>query len=273
MIECLKKRETKSDAKQLSKTGTWRSEAILDASSLQKIPQPKDLFFGAILKISVLPAYFLIEDMAKLKPGDWIIQNAATSVISQMVIQFARLKGLRCISVIRSREIAEATRIKQLLKALGAEMVFTEDELLEQSSSITTKPVKLALDSVFGPSARLLANCLAVGGTFVQLGFLGGATQQLLLSNKDLFVRQLQFRGFRGSTQLAQRTPNEQLLLLSWLVELFNDGTLVLPPLGLDKVEWNTTDEQERNAARLLSAVSQAKTPTLGQKKQIIVFT
>lgn len=225
-----------------------------------------------MLKVSVLPAYFLLEDMAMLKPGDWIIQNAATSVIAQMVVQFAHLRGLRSISIIRDREIMSATRTKQSLRSLGADIVLTENELSEQIPYILTNPVKLALDSVFGPSARLLLDCLSVGGTFVQLGFLGGPNQELQLSSKDLFVRQLQLRGFRGSAQLAQRTFEEQIALINWMVQLFNNGTLALPALGLERLEWKMADGIE-NEVRLLAAIDRAKQAVIGQRKQILVFT
>ena len=224
-----------------------------------------------MLKLDVLPAYFLLEDMTALKPGDWIIQNAGTSVVAQMVVQFAHLRGLRSISIIRDRETASATQIKQSLYSIGADLVFTENELPEQIPTISTMPVKLALDSAFGPSARLLLDCLAVGGTFVQLGFLGGASQELQLSSKDLFVRQLRLRGFRGTAQLSQRTLDEQSALTNWMVQLFNDGTLALPALGLERLEWNAADGIE-NEIKLLAAVDRAKKAVVGQRKQILVF-
>ncbi|MCJ1466158.1 hypothetical protein MMC07_004777 [Pseudocyphellaria aurata] len=253
-------------------TGTWRTHAVLDASSLQKISRPNDLAFGAMLKLGVLPAYFLLEDMATLKPGDWIIQNAATSVVAQWVVQFARLRGIRSISIIRDRETASVTQIKQSLCSLGADLVLTENELPEQIPAILNNPVKLALDSVFGPSARLLLDCLAVGGTFVQLGFLGGASQELQLSSKDLFVRQLQLRGFRGTAQLAKRTAEEQSALMDWTIRLFNNGALTLPALGLERLEWTVADGSE-NKVRLLTAIDRANKAVLGQRKQILVFT
>ena len=240
---------------------------------LQKVAQPKEIVFGAILKISVLPAYLLLEDMAQLKPGDWIIQNAATSVVAQMVAQLARLRGLHTISIIRDRDPIEVTRIKQLLKNAGAEIVFTERELPDHVQSVKAKPVMLALDSVFGSSARLLLDCLDVGGTFVQLGFLSGTSQELHLSSQDLFARRLTLRGFRSSAQIAERSVQEQASLLNWLVQLFNAGSLALPSLGLERVEWNGVKDVSENRERVLGAIDKAKRGALGQRKQIFMFT
>ena len=207
---------------------------MLDVSIIQKVLRPNDLAFGAMLKLGVLPAYFLLEDMTALKPGDWIIQNAGTSVVAQMVVQFAHLRGLRSISIIRDRETASAIQIKQSLCSIGADLVLTENELPEQIPIISTNPVKLALDSAFGPSARLLLDCL-------------------------------------GTAQLSQRTFDEQSALTNWMVQLFNDGTLALPALGLERLEWNAADGIE-NEVKLLAAVDRAKKAVVGQRKQILMF-
>ena len=210
--------------------------------------------------------------MTRLRPGDWLIQNAATSVIAQMVIQFAKQRGVGVISVIRNRDPAEAAEIKEALLGLGSDECLTEAELLEQHSIVKTKRVVLALDSVFGISGRLLLDCVASNGTFVQLGFLGGVEQKLILSNQDLFFRNITLRGFRGTNQIGQRTQDERESLLTWFVELFNAGSLILPPLGLQAIEWNTAAEPAETHAKLVAAIDGAKQDVLGQRKQIIKF-
>ena len=225
-----------------------------------------------MLKTSVQPAFLLVQDMTNLKPGDWLIQNAATSVIAQMVVQFAKQRGVGVISVIRDRGPAEVTRIKNSLIHLGADECLTESELAEQRSIISTKRVVLALDSVFGASGRLLLDCVATNGTFVQLGFLGGLEQDLVLGCQDLFFRNIILRGFRGTQQIGQRTQREQQALLDWFIELFNSGKLVMPSLDLQIVEWDTTSEPAETEAKLVGAIDGAKQGVLGQRKQIIKF-
>lgn len=250
--------------------GTWRSHAVLDAGKVQKIPRPNDMTVGAILKLGVIPAYLLVEDMATLKPGDWIILNAATSVIAQFVVQFARRRGVHTISVIRDRDVKEVQSVKDALTLLGADLVLTEAELAKETT-LTTKRLVLALDSVFGASGQLLLQHLSPGGTFVQLGLLGGPKGKLELSTGDLFARRITLRGFRGSAQLAIRSAQEQLDLLKWLVTLFNLGDLALPTLGLEKVEWNLKDMQG-SERRILEAVEKVESGVLGQRKVIMVF-
>lgn len=251
--------------------GTWRTHAVLDVKWLQKISRPTDMAFAALLRISIAPAFCLVEDMCTLKPGDWIIQNAATSVVAQMVVQFARRRGIGTISVIRDRPADETEAVKQSLHDLGAEIVVTESEL-PGHASIKAKRIMLALDSVFGLSARGLVKSLSPGGTFVQLGFLGGAKSQLPLDADDLFARQLTLRGFRGSAQVALRSADEQRDLFNWFISIFNSGELVLPTLGLNKVAWDLGGKGGSDEG-LLMAVRRAQRGNLGQRKQVIIFS
>lgn len=250
--------------------GTWRTHAVLEEKSLQKISRPSDLAFAAIMRISIAPAFCLVEDMMHLKPGDYIIQNAGTSVIAQMVIQFARRRGISVINVIRDRPDAEADTIKKSLHKLGAEIVVTESELAGDPR-IKEKRISLALDAVFGDAGRALVKALRVGGSYVQLGFLGGPKGGVTIDPQDLFGRQLNMKGFRGSAQVGLRSIDEQRDLFNWFIELFNNGELKLPSLGLEKIIWEL-DDPSGTEERLLAGVRRAQQGNLGQRKQIILY-
>lgn len=251
--------------------GTWRTHAVLDVQWLQKISRPTDMAFAAILRISIAPAFCLVEDMCTLKPGDWIIQNAATSVVAQMVVQFAHRRGIGTISVIRDRPADATEAVKRSLHELGADIVVTESELPEHAG-IKAKRIMLALDAVFGLPGRGLVKSLSPGGTFVQLGFLGGAKSQLPLDADDLFARQLTLRGFRGTAQIGLRSGDEQRDLFNWFISIFNSGELVLPALGLDKVAWDMGGKGGSEEG-VVTAVKRAQQGKLGQRKQVIVFS
>jgi trans-2-enoyl-CoA reductase len=249
--------------------GTWRSHAVLDASKVQRIPRPNNMALAAVLKLGVLPAYLLVEDLVALKPGDWVILNAATSVIAQYVVQFARRRGVRTIGVIRDRSAEEAECVKQALKTAGADLVLTETELA--GDTLKNKRIVLALDSVFGSSGQLLLRNLSMGGTYVQLGVLGGSLGKVELSMGDLFARRLQLRGFRASAQWALRSTQEQLELLGWLVDLLNAGALVGPGLGLQTVAWDTRNVEE-SSKMIVDTVKRVESGAFGQRKVVMVF-
>lgn len=250
--------------------GTWRTHAVLDLPSLIKISRPADIAFAAIARIGVTPAFCLVEDMRSLNPGDCIIQNAGTSVVAQMVVQFAHRRGVQVISVVRDRAASELDEVKKALRGLGADVVVSESELAEDAE-VKTKRIMLALDSVFGPSGRVLLKALSTGGTYVQLGLLGGPNAQFTLDASDLFSRQLTMRSFRGSAQFSARSAGEQADLLNWFIALFNSGELKLPVLGLQRIDWVLSDK-EGSRERLIQAVERAKNGAVGQRKQVIVF-
>ena len=250
--------------------GTWRTEAAVDVSWVQKIARPDDIAVAAITRIGIAPAFFLVEDMCELKPGDWIIQNAATSVIAQMVAQLARARGVHVISVIRDRDAEEVVAVREKLLQLGADIVVAESEL-ETNQDAKSKPVKLALDSVFGASGRKLIERLAFGGTYVQLGLLAGPKSQLQLNPMDIFGKNLTLKAFRGTSQMALRTADEQVSLFDWFIARFNSGEMKLPLLGLSRVEWHR-QKLDTNEGTLKEAVQRAQKGELGQRKQIIIF-
>ncbi|KAI1368154.1 hypothetical protein F5Y08DRAFT_10009 [Xylaria arbuscula] len=250
--------------------GTWRSYAALNTSLLLKVDRPNDLVFAALLRMAIAPAYFLVEEIRTLKPGECIIQNAGTSTVAQYVTQFAASRGVSVISVIRDRSPDETQLIKAELFNAGAEKALTESELASQALELRkTKKIVLALDSVYGASGSTLLSALSDGGTFVHMGFLGGSGARLELGPQDLFGRRLTLRGFRGSDHMAARSPEEQANLLNHWVALFNQHTLRLPVLGLSLVELS---EGQTNETTALGAVARAQEGSIGQRKQILLL-
>ncbi|KAI1399161.1 hypothetical protein F4819DRAFT_429674 [Hypoxylon fuscum] len=249
--------------------GTWRSQAAIKASMLQKISSPKEAAFACLLRMAVGPAYFLVEEMRDLKPGEYIIQNAGTSAVAQYVTQFAARRGVSTIHVIRDRSSEETVTTKKALLSLGAAEVLTESELADHAATLkSSRRIALALDSVYGVSGSKLLTALSDEGTFVHLGFLGGSDGNLQLGPQDLFGRRLTLRGFRGSAHMAARSSEEQGNLLNWWVDLFNQGQLKLPALGLNFVDWKQSD----GGQAVIDAVNRAREGKLGQRKQVLLF-
>ena len=58
--------------------------------------------YAATLSINPATAYRLLHDFGNLKPGDYIIQNAANSMVGKAVIQIARELGINTINIIRA---------------------------------------------------------------------------------------------------------------------------------------------------------------------------
>src|ERR1700683_3296766 len=107
------------------------------------------------------------------KAGDWVIQNAATGMIAQALIQFVHLQGIRMVNIVRDRN--DFNVVRSHLLALSTDMVLSESQLeaLVQVQPLSnTWCIVLAIDSVFESSGSRIANQLVQGGTYVLLGSL-----------------------------------------------------------------------------------------------------
>lgn len=249
--------------------GTWRTHAVIDAWQLLKIKPPTQMAFAAMLKTVVLPAFLLVEDMKTLEPGDWVVQNAGSSAISQMVSQMVRIKGGHTISILRDRPDTEASRIVKAAIQNVSDVMVEEGEVAT-SDIAKDRNVVLALDSVWGSSARQMVNLLSIGGLFVNYGQFdgGGKSSSISLTHEDLFWKSITFRSFRSTTQSARRTEDELIHLLAYFVDLFNSGLLTLPKLNV--IEWNPTDPDIES--RLQEIAGDAEGTAINRSKPVFLF-
>lgn len=253
--------------------GTWRSHATVPASSLLRVSATLDPIAASLLKMGCGPAYLLLNSAAReLRPGDWVVLNAAKGVIAQLTIQFAKLRGCHSIGVLRDRDDVDSSR--QQLRALGADAVVTESELAAPgalTSLAQGKRIKLALDAVFGEPGARLAALLSPGATYVNYGSLGGAgAVSIPLTQELIFWKQITFKNFRLSQALSQYSQPEQEDLLAYFGSLFESGSLQTP--AVDRVAWESGPRLEEVVLQALEDASgQSKRP-VGARKKVFYF-
>ena len=200
--------------------GTWRQALVADAAQLTPLPAGLTAEQAAVICVNGATAWRMLHDFAHLEPGDWVIQNAATSAVGKYVIQLCGSLGLRTVNVVR-RESAAAE-----LSALGADVVLTEEVKLAKSIREITggAPVKLALNGVGGKSAANLFFALSRGSTLVTYGAMG--LQPVSLPNGPLIFSELKLAGFWVTAWYDRATPAQINEMLSELAARFVDGTL-----------------------------------------------
>ena len=222
--------------------GTWREALVAEAADLTPLPPGLTDEQAAMLCVNPATAWRMLHDFATLQPGDWVIQNAATSAVGKCVIQLCRSLGLQTVNVVR-RESAMA----QLL-ALGADHVLTEEvKLSKQIRAITGgAPVKLALNGVGGKSAANLFFALSPGGTLVTYGAMG--KQPVSLPNGPLIFSQLRHCGFWVTAWYDQATEQQTARMLGQLAARMADGaleTFVEQRYGIDDVKQAVAHAQQ----------------------------
>lgn len=149
-----------------ARAGSWQSHAVAFQDELYAAPESLPLEIAAMGWVNPPTAWKLIHDFAKLEPGDWIVQNAATSAVGKLVIQFARHLGLRTLNLVRSLHAAER------LRELGADIVLLDDKDAGKAGLDATSgaKAKLGLNAVGGASAYTECKLLADGSPLVTFG-------------------------------------------------------------------------------------------------------
>jgi trans-2-enoyl-CoA reductase len=210
--------------------GTWRERAVVAANQLIAVPPDVPLPLAAMLKINPATALRMLRDFVTLRPGDWVLQNAANSAVGRAVMQIARRVGLRTANVVRRAELVHE------LKDEGDLVVLDDDKTGEAIRSMTgDATICLALNAVGGESALRMAKVLAPGGTIVTYGAM--SLQPLRIPNSLLIFKDQRWRGF-WITQWYERASREAVAeMFRELFALASTDGLRLPVEGTFKLD------------------------------------
>lgn len=202
----------------------WAEKVLADDDLLIPIPKSLPWRDAAQLKINPPTAKKMLTDYVDLKPGDWVIQNAANSAVGLHVIRFAKAMGLKTVNIVRRAELADR------LKAHGADVVLTagEDQAARVRAAIGDDAhVPLGVDACGGAPTRWMADCVSDGGTVVNYGYLDGNPCEI--EPGHLIVRRQTLAGFwlAGWMGTAPRAAKEALF--AEMSAAFESGQLSSP--------------------------------------------
>jgi NADPH:quinone reductase-like Zn-dependent oxidoreductase len=172
------------------RTFTWAQKVLAPVAGLFVVPPAIDAKAASMLNINPTTAVLLLDGFVKLKPGDWIVLNAANSQVARCIIAIAKSRDLKVIGIVRRSELLPE------LEALGVDFVGVESPELPKTIQSATggKPVLLGLDAVGGPAAATIAGALSLGAHFVSFAWLSGLPIQL--PQGDLIGKRLNIHGF-----------------------------------------------------------------------------
>jgi len=200
--------------------GTWREACAIAADRLVAVPAEIDTVQAAMLKVNPVTAWRMLHDFVPLKPGDWVIQNAANSAAGRCVIQIARELGYKTVNVVRRPELIDE------LKAEGGDIVLVDGETLrDEVATLTNKaPIRLALNAVGGENALRVAKTLASDGTMVTYGAM--SLQPLCVPNGMFIFKNLRFTGFWVNKWYDGATPEQRSEMFAPLFGMAKKGLL-----------------------------------------------
>jgi NADPH:quinone reductase-like Zn-dependent oxidoreductase len=168
----------------------WAEFVLASAQDLIKLPQETDIQQLSMLRINPPTAALLLSEFIVLKPGEWIVQNAANSGVGRAVIAFARERGIRTVNLVRRPEL-----IDELLAA-GGDIVLLDSPDAPQiiREKTANAPIRLALDGVSGPATALLGNIVSPDSTIISYSAMSGAP--ISISPLNVIFKRITLRGF-----------------------------------------------------------------------------
>ncbi|XP_070044147.1 enoyl-[acyl-carrier-protein] reductase, mitochondrial-like [Nicotiana tomentosiformis] len=206
-------------------SGTWQTYVVKEQTVWHKIDKSTPMEYAATVTVNPLTALRMLEDFVTLKPGDTIVQNGATSMVGQCVIQLARLRGIHSVNIIRDR--AGSDEAKENLKKLGADDVYTESQLEVKNVrgllGNISEPA-LGFNCVGGTAASLVLKFLKQGGTMVTYG--GMSKRPITVSTSSFIFKELTLRGFWLQRWMSSDKAEECRSMIDYLLGLCRDGKL-----------------------------------------------
>jgi NADPH:quinone reductase-like Zn-dependent oxidoreductase len=141
--------------------------ATFPAHHIVKHPASLNWQQAAAIWMKFLTAYGALVDIAKLKPGEFVVITAASSSVGLAAIQIAQMVGAIPIAVTRG------ARKKEALTRFGVDNVIAyEEEDLRGRLRALTGPVgaRVVLDPIGGPIFEPLTAAMSKGGILLEYG-------------------------------------------------------------------------------------------------------
>ncbi|XP_038979999.1 enoyl-[acyl-carrier-protein] reductase, mitochondrial [Phoenix dactylifera] len=205
--------------------GTWQTYIVKEESVWHKINKNVPMEYAATITVNPLTALRMLEDFVKLNSGESIVQNGATSIVGQCIIQLARIQGICSINIIRDR--AGSEEVKEKLKRLGADEVYTESQLEVKNvkSLLGDLPEPLlGFNCVGGNAASLVLKFLRQGGTMVTYG--GMSKKPITVPTSSFIFKDLSLRGFWLQKWMSSDKAKDCRAMIDYVLSLVQSGKL-----------------------------------------------
>jgi NADPH:quinone reductase-like Zn-dependent oxidoreductase len=181
----------------------WRERMLVPAANLFALPQNADPQQLSMLGINPPTAALITSEFVDLKPGDWVIQNAANSGVGRWVLAFAKERGFKTVNIVRRPELVSE------LKELGADVVIvssTSDLSGEVKDGTGGKDIRLGLDGISGAATGVIASQLGMHATLVVYAAMSESASSI--NPLDLIFKSLWVKGFwMGHPEYAEKIP------------------------------------------------------------------
>lgn len=209
--------------------GTWREFGTFKAAALLPVPDEVDDFQAAQFFVNPLTAVGFLwaaERDAGLKPGDWILSNAASSQLGHMLVRLAKKRGYKTVNLVRNAKYVAG------LKEAGADAVVVTGEDVDVPDAVREvtdgKGAAVAFEPVGGSATGPVVAAVRNGGVVYCYGALESIETKISLA--DLMFRNVEMHGFWLTRFVGALTPAELKETFQQTMRAIADGTLATQP-------------------------------------------
>jgi NADPH:quinone reductase-like Zn-dependent oxidoreductase len=241
-------------------TGTWQEYVVADSAWALPVPDNMSDSTAAQILSNPLTAVILTGDELNVRPGEWLLQTAAGSIVGQSVIQLGIHVGFKTLNVVRRRSAVE-----DILALGGTAVICTEDEdLRERVADIAGNDgVSKAIDCVSGQVGADVSRALAPHGELIVYGALSTHRQTdpdkltIPVFARSLIYETKTVRGFWLFRWFTETPKDRMAATIERTIQLADSGVLRPPagqPIPLEKFSdaVNLADAPERGGKPLL---------------------
>jgi NADPH2:quinone reductase len=204
--------------------GAFAEEAVVDGSSVTRLPPGVDERLAAAFGVAYRTAYHVLRSVGRVQPGDELVVLGAGGGVGLAAVQLGVLLGASVTAVASSRDKLDAAGsygARNLIDRRAGDVRQALREHLPQGADVVVDPVGGDLSE---PSLR----ALRWGGRFVTVGYASGEIPRIPLNL--VLLKGVQVLGFQ-LLDFAMNAGDEFVRNENELVELFATGRVV-PHIG-----------------------------------------
>ena len=198
----------------------FSSHVTTDAASVAQISESIDFEEAATIPIAFLTAYYALDHLARLAPGETVLIHGAAGGVGLAALQIAKLKGARVIGT------AGSTAKRRVVEMLGADYVLNSrslefaDDVMKLTNGVG---VDVVLNSLAGEAITKGLQILRPFGRFLEIG------KRDLYANSRIglrpFRQNLSYFGIDADTLLIERADLARQIFQT-ITGLFATGEL-----------------------------------------------
>jgi NADPH2:quinone reductase len=189
--------------------GAYAEQIVVDAASVNVIPESVDLRDAAAFSVAHTTAMHTLRTIADLQPGESVLVLGAAGGVGLASVELATLMGGEVIAAASSPEKLELCAKYGAVAGID----YTKEDLKTRAKELTGGGAGVVVDPVGGPYSEQALRATKWGSRFVVVGFASGEIPRIplnLILLKGVILRGMEMRSIMENVpELVLRDQRE----------------------------------------------------------------